>query len=215
MRNYGNQSVESLYALLNDVVLDIASNLQKACEILYELKARGEHHLLMREGLLRRFEDIASGKLSARAAITFSGVNVILDRITGLPLEEQERLAETGSVAVAELDAKGQVTETQKPILTMAKTDLERVFGVGEIRSVEKQEQLIRQQASTKAATPAYTPTPRIRVDWKTKKLVLSVQRITVEELREPLRQLGFSIVRLKDARDIPAAVKRDSDTLV
>ncbi len=205
MRNFSNQSIESLYALLHDVVLDTAAEIQKAAEILQELRNRGEAHPLMRIGVLSKFREIASGKLSAKAAFVFAGVNDVLTRLEGLPIDQQEEIATTGIIPVVELDQSHRPVVVQKPILSATRETLDRVFGPGNIRSAIEQEKLIVRETNTISVTKGrqevandYLRTVgRFTVDVKRRRIKVGAHSIKVEEFAEPLRLLGYKLTKM------------------
>lgn len=203
MSNFNNHDTIALHDLLATVVDGTVKGIKRASEILVELKKRGEHSAYARGAVLSQYENIASGKLTALAAMTFANTPSIVERLIGLPAKVQDGIACGDPIPVADTDAFGSVVKTEKVVTRMTSRDLDLAFDGGKLRDVKEQERILRKDVS---AVKPRQPNERILVDPSKSKLVFGNMKVGPEELREPLRKLGFRLVRIKPETDQEAA---------
>lgn len=199
---YHNSTTAELYAALAATVDQTSTAIVAASEILLELRKRGENHPLMREGVFVWFEHIAAGQLSPKAALAFAGVNSVIRKLVGLDTALQDRIADGEEIPVAELDSTGKIVRSQKPILRMDQAQLDRAFDASKLRPLPAQEKMLRSEQARDAASPKTAKKERITADQESGVLRVANTKIAPEELREPLRALGFRLIRVGASKE-------------
>lgn len=186
-------STEALDALFESVLDGTVSAVRRGSTILAELAQRGERRPHMREGAFRWFKEITAGSLSARAAFILGGLESKTRPLVGLPHPAQDSIAAGAPLATVEYGDKGEIVEVEKPLLQMNKQDVTLVFGNGKVRSVAEQTKILRDVPFQ--AKPVKTG--RFFVDLARKTIEIGKTKIEAEELAEPLRALGWKLVRI------------------
>jgi hypothetical protein len=194
MSTFSNYSTSELLGLLKDAVTDTTAGIKRAADILLELKSRGECHPFTRSGTLRYFAEISDGRLTPLAALVLGEFPSIIKKIIGLPADQQDSIASGAPIPVAEMDNIGNMVTTEKNIMRMTPREIETVFDGSSIRDVKAQQHLVRRASIPVART---SERPRIPVDVAGGRLIFGNMKVGVEELRAPMRELGFKIVRM------------------
>jgi hypothetical protein len=135
-----------------------ALHLVRLAAIWSELERRGEDLTDLRSGLAVYLPMIASGRLDAEAVVRFAGNRSLLHQLLTLPIEEQRRLAQGGTVPVAIQDSGGGYRVAQTPAYLLTARLAQRVFGDGHIRPPAEQAVFL-ETGSDERKTPA----PNIR----------------------------------------------------
>lgn len=113
-----------------------------------ELEGRGVDLSDLRTGLATYLPAIAAGRLDPQAVVYFAGKRTVLSALASLPIEDQRRLADGGSVPFVRLLPSGEAITEQKGPLKIKSVDLYQVFDsrVGRIKSEAEQEALLRKR---------------------------------------------------------------------
>lgn len=118
-----------------------ADVLTRLGSIWQELERRGEDLSDLRTGFARTISLIASGRLSAEAAVAFSGRPLILRKIEGMPLDKQRQLAAGEPVQIY---LPGKTSPATLPLIQVPAAALGRVISDGTIRTPDEQKMAIR-----------------------------------------------------------------------
>lgn len=141
-----------------------ADTLTRLGRVWAELESRGEDLSDLRRGLGRTLPLIAAGRLAAEAVVAFAGRPGVLDRLAGLPLVEQRRLAAGGPVAVITPADPGTVEEL--PLAALPTSRVRLVLDGGEV--LTPAEQRVRLPARRGKPKPAADHRYRPRLDGDT-----------------------------------------------
>lgn len=188
-----NLTNTALYKRLAACLKNAESNIIEASGILTELKRRGENHPLMRNGMLKWFEHIEAGTLNPQLVIDFLGEDQIISRMIGVPMTKQKEIASTGTVRFVE-ERKGEIVEVDKQLIRMNLEQLNQVFDNGRIRTVAQQTKIVK-------SMPRKTVTQKsqeklVGADVMNGVLVIGRHNIEPSLLIEPLRQLGYKLIK-------------------
>lgn len=155
--DYKNYTVAELFKQFEDLESEGVQVFTARCHILNELAARGETHPKMGKGIYAYSEDICSGQLSGAAVFVLAGRDFILQKMRGMPLAQQNDIA-NGKVMlpVAEMNSAGDIVVNEKPVSRITPTVAEMVFTKGDIRSPEKQKQIVAEKEKLKQKAKVY-----------------------------------------------------------
>jgi len=119
-----------------------AQHLRYLAAIWHELESRGEDLSDIRHGLLSYLPMIASGTVDPEIVVNYAGQKTLLSAISMLPIEEQRRLAKTGTITVINDD--GDSVDT--PISRLRAAEINRVFDISTqtIRSPDEQKKMLK-----------------------------------------------------------------------
>lgn len=122
-----------------------------------ELEARGEDLGYLGISILPDLRRIARGELSARAWLYFIDQKTLFDRVSTLPLKEQEKLAKGTPVNVVLPDGDVKKVDPR----TLDQKEIAQVFKTGAIRPEDEQAEYIEKQKTPverrdKANPPRY-----------------------------------------------------------
>lgn len=160
--------------------LDITvRHFQHMAEIWCELERRGENMQDLRHGIAVYIEMIAHQRLDANLAVKYLGQKVLLNAVSRLPIDQQQRLIEAETVDVATIENGELATKTMK-LSKLQVRDIYTVFSDSGIRPIGEQQKILIKRA---ARTPAKTGPRRAR-------------RITVDPERQVL-EVGGSAANL------------------
>lgn len=205
---YHNTESSQLFELIQQRIGTLRDNMADVCHMLAELDSRGETHPAMGVGALRHFKLVANGTLSPLAAFVFNGIPSILDKLKGMPLDQQEGIAKGEKLDVVTIDLKGAVVVEQKPITRLAQPELNRVIVNAKIVPVKDQEKAARAAAARQPVRA--TTTSRIKVDKKARQLIFGNMKFAPEDLTDALRELGFRMVRIERVKETSQKVREE-----
>lgn len=130
-----------------------AKALARMAVIWGELERRGEDLSSLRSGLMAYMPAIAAGELLPEAVVRCAGQMTVLKMLSGLPLDQQQRLLEKG-VPVLELDsATGTTVAEQVPVERLTLAQARRALAAGHVREPAEQAALLLPRAKSAAAT--------------------------------------------------------------
>lgn len=102
-----------------------------------ELERRGEDLSDLRHGLAKTLPKIAAGQLAAEAVVAFAGKPIVLRALTGMPLDQQRRLAAGELLKV--IDPAEPTNVLTITLDALPASAVRMVFADGEIRSPSAQ----------------------------------------------------------------------------
>lgn len=123
--------------------LDItAKHLTYLATIWAELESRGEDLSDLRHGIATYLPMIANNRINADLVVKYAGQKTLLAALAELPIEEQNRVAETGTVSVV-VDAAGERVTIETPLAGLSAAQVHQVFSDDGVRSPDEQIALI------------------------------------------------------------------------
>lgn len=196
---YHNTETSQLVDLISQRIGMLRENMADVCQMLSELDARGETHPAMGVGPLRHYKLVSTGVLSSLAAFTFGGIPSILEKLKGMSLDQQDKIAKGEKLEVVTIDAKGAVVIDHKPITRLAQPELDRVIVKAKIVPAKHQEKAARSAAARQPVRT--TTTSRIKVDKKARQIIFGNMKFAPEDLTDALRELGFRMIRIEGVK--------------
>lgn len=190
-------SSDDLRARLADALTATADGLYRAAAIWIELRRRGEAPDL-RSGLAEWLPRIARRELAAETVIAFAGQRMLLGRITGMPLDEQRRLAAGETVTVAEVNEAGEIVGRQKPLRQLSSREVLLAIDSGEVRPLTAQVRSLSHSITSARRPRAQSgqSTAVIRADRQAGLLVVGRSRLAPTDLVSALHALGYRLTR-------------------
>lgn len=111
------------------------------------LEDRGEDLSDLRGGLLGYVRQIAHGQTVPEAVVKFAGHRLLLSRVVALPLPEQRRLAEGGTVLLVVRREDGWDLRQARPV-DLTGEQVHQVFATDHLRGEAEQKLLLESQAA-------------------------------------------------------------------
>jgi hypothetical protein len=134
-----------------------AAGLARMGWVWQELERRGCDLSDLRQGIALYLPEIASGRLAPEAVVAFASRRSILRALTGVPLNEQRRLAAGGTLPI--IDPGEPDASNEYPLASLPSSMLPVVFaGDGDIRTPQLQRLFLRSR------TPRIPPREAARV---------------------------------------------------
>jgi len=179
-----------------------AKTVKRLSLILKELNARRVKHDLMRDRIMRFWEDLAEDRLDPEAAIRL-GNRELIKCILPLPRHEQIAIATDKPVPVAVKTDTGEIKSDDRPLRLMDRATMKRAFGPDGIRTVHEQSEMIRAAGRVR---------PSVSVIALPDEMMIKVgrEKVRPEDLRGPLLALGYTIEMTRRAKMAGTSV-RDS----
>lgn len=200
-------ATDTLVALFDATLDTTALGVVKTSIILAELDARNalteQMRTFTKSGPFKHFREVASGRLAPRLALACSDPSLV-QGLLRVPMAAQENIADGQLVPVAE-QVKGEIRETEKSIWRLDCAEIARVFGEKGIRTAREQAHILRAEASG-SVVMARSSDGRIGVDSSSETLRFGAMKVKVADLAEPLRMLGFRLVRISKGPKSDAA---------
>jgi hypothetical protein len=129
-----DRSSKELRRELSGLIAETAEKLQKMAFIVAELESRGEDLSGLRISLLPALRLVAAGRMDAEAVLRLADRPWLIQSVGRLPLPEQKRLLDKGTVPVL---VEGEAKDT--PILSLPLSTIQQVFAQDHVRSPEEQ----------------------------------------------------------------------------
>ncbi|MDX2289796.1 MAG: hypothetical protein NW217_13355 [Hyphomicrobiaceae bacterium] len=149
------RSDDDLLEELRSLIQTTAEHVARLAHVWHELERRGHDLSSLRAGIGRYLSAVALGRLSPRAVVSLAGNSTAIRALTHLPVSEQERLLDAGSISVTRRDGTVDVQITE---LTAA--DVARAFDPVSGRLLTPEQQ--RQPRQNKTRT---RPSRRVIID--------------------------------------------------
>jgi hypothetical protein len=175
-----------------------AQHLSYLGKIWMELERRGEDLSELRTGLAVYLPLIGAGQLDAAVVVKFAGQKTLLRAIATLPLYEQKRIAEGGTVQTLVLNETGEYMPRDIPANALTAMQARYVFDDGRIRSIDEQRSIIDSARTSAARRQRPTQSDKIKIDRKTGGLRVGRTAVSIGELLSALAELS------SPAEDIP-----------
>lgn len=192
-------------SLSTEEILDeIASFATLAAEVvdrwaslLKVLAERRVSHPMFAHPVMQFWKSITDKSLAPEAAVLLAdrSKGKMIRAVLPLPRFEQIEVAEGKEISVARLDEDGTLNIEHMPIMRMPSETIDRVFGPRGIRDVQAQEIILRQAARVQKIGA-------VTVNKEEGIFKIGNQKLTPEDIRPALLELGYSLVL---ARDVPA----------
>lgn len=132
-------SPADLRAELAHALTATARGLGRAAAIWGELERRGESLPDLRSGLATWLPRIARDELAAEAVIAFAGQRMLLNRMIGMPLDQQRNLAAGNAVSIAVINERGEVVGEDIPLSRLSSRQVVLAVDDGRIRPLAAQ----------------------------------------------------------------------------
>lgn len=145
------ESSDQLKGRLAHLLGRSADDLREMASIVAELEHRGEDLSGLRLGIVDHLRRIAAGQLLPEVVVRFAGYPQLLRVVTALPLPDQQRLLDEGSVSLA-VWREGRIEFRRADPLCLPPAQLRQVFAGDRLRNDAEQVSYLETQA---------TPRPR------------------------------------------------------
>lgn len=159
-----------------------------------ELERRGQDLSNYRTGIGEYLPLVAAGQLAPEAMVQFIGRLQLLRAVRLLPIDEQRRLADGGTVTVLREDRRtGALLPTEVPATTLTGEQIKQVFDGGRLRDVAEQANMI---DSTRVAARRRRSLPaarryRVNVDIDAKTVKIGRMILPLQEVIDALEAAG------------------------
>jgi hypothetical protein len=174
---------------------NVATALSDAAAGYLDLRRRGLEIPARLTGLHKWLPKIAYGQLAPEAVSSFPGDHYLLERMNGLPIDEQVALAGGKRIAIAIIDQDGQVRAEDKRLDQCTKMEIINAFDHGVARPIALQMNALKRQLSG----PARRREKRvvtITADTINGEIIISGIHLAPDKLRGALKILGLRLVK-------------------
>lgn len=179
-------TTDQLKSRLTELLSVTAETLLELAAIVKELEWRGEDLENLKLSMIHWLRLIANGQLLPEVVVKFQATPMVMRKIARLPIPDQRRLANGGSVDLL-ANEKGETRSV--PPDAMSRDEIEQAFATDHIRSLSEQRGVL-DSRSTRRRTPT-RDTNGIIVDRRRNVLKLpDGTTITRAELLDYLRRL-------------------------
>lgn len=179
-------TAEALLAEIDGFKFLAVDVVERLSLIMSELRRRRLPHPFFKDRILSFWQSISDQTLAAEAAIILANRNMI-KAVIPLPRSEQIEVANGREIPVATITPDGHIKSDYIPIHRMDPATLSRAFGPGGIRTVQEQAEIIRAEGRVERIGA-------ITVLRDEQVLKIGNQKIRPEDLRGPLRSLGYKV---------------------
>lgn len=171
---------------------DLAASIAKRMAILLkELRSRRIPHPLFFHPIMRFFEEISGDALHPEAAVLL-GQRKLIRSVLPLSKSQQLDIAKGCDLPVVMIDPSNTIVHSKSSIFQMSPATLRIVFGPDGLRSLAEQEDIIRKSRCAKFGS--------ITVLSDLSMLKIGNQKIAPEDLKLPLRTLGYDLRLIRDS---------------
>jgi hypothetical protein len=134
----------------NAAAAKAVAGIRRSADAWREVERSGEDMTRHRNPFTNRLTSVAEGLLSPLALLRYSHLPGVLDALTGITVDAQDKVAASG-YCVATVRDSGETYEARPDDMTSA--EIKRVFGDGKIRTVAEQRKWTAQEAAAEIAT--------------------------------------------------------------
>lgn len=192
-------------ALKRELVLTAsaaAGQVLRMAAIVRLLEERGEDLSEVKVGMIRYLRRIAYGQVLPEIVTTFSDYPLLLNRLTSLPLPDQDRIARGESVEVMISTDNGPDVRLIAPINLTAE-QVYQVFGDGRVRSDSEQvAYLDAKRVKPQKRRNNVVLSGSIRVDRDSKSLRIGKHNVSAEDVMKAMAELRDSFATDDSPRD-------------
>ncbi|QWY83592.1 hypothetical protein [Rhizobium phage RHph_X2_26] len=197
MSNLENKSVTQLYHVLNQHMSDGHKSIAKACEIIVELRKRGEIVECTRTGVYRYYREIAAGQLTAAAVVAFCGMPDMLKRLAGQPAAEQDELASGKRVPVVVGVDNGEPVVRELDVIRMSRQQRDCVFTPdAKPVPVAEQAKTVKVREHERAKVGERKKLVPVKAETGSDSVRVGEHLVPAVRLAEALRALGYAVTR-------------------
>jgi len=141
--------------------------------------------------VFRYAPEIASGALSARAAMTLAAYPFTVRAVLSMSHEMQEQLADGMKVKIA-VRINGRIQSAERTIWEMSQMQMRVAFTEGNITPWEEQGEWLLKSGHVEGSHAPTVPVPRF--DKKSGKIVIGRRRLNIEDFRQAFLEAGYLI---------------------
>lgn len=188
-----NMSLDELKTLWAEGMRMKAEGFRRACIALTILLERGIEIPGTLQTAFRYHEDVANGTLSPHAVLELAAVPVAFTALRGMPHERQDAIANGEKIKIAVRNKDGRIVSAERTIREMSPLEIRLAFSDGKVVDWSMQGEWYTKQPRTVTETDSRKK-PDIRVDSKTKEIVIGRSHLTVDDLIPALSALGFVV---------------------
>ena len=184
-----SMTIQDLKAELAKTLTVTAEYLMYVAAIWRELETRGEDLSELRQGMMSYIPLIATNQLDARLVVNYAGQKTLLSSMAKLPLKEQQKLAEKGSLDVVILGDDNQQLIKEVKISDLTAAQVYQAIGDGKIKTPEQQYQilLVRNKVRSKSKLKkTYRLTQNLKIDGKNL-VIAGKHAVSIELLKKYL----------------------------
>jgi hypothetical protein len=167
-----------------------AQHLVRLAQIVRLLEERGEDLSDLRIGLLHYLRKIAHGQVLAEVVVRFAEFPALIQRVSALPLPDQQRLAGGDSVLLAVLDADGRVDQRMVDPLRLSRDQVTLIFARDRLRDVQEQVVMMEQRKLSGGTARRALSRGPIRVDRARNGLLVKKTFLAVGDVLAALAEL-------------------------
>lgn len=132
-------STPELRRALADALTVTAKSLSYLATIWRELESRGEDLSELRHGMAVYLPQIADGTLESELVVRYAGQRRLLAALAQLPMEQQRRFAQTGSIDVVSIDENNNRIVENKPLHYLSSADVSFIFNGTRVLNADEQ----------------------------------------------------------------------------
>lgn len=182
-------TIQDLKSELAKTLTVTAEYLMYIAAIWRELESRGEDLSELRHGMMTYIPLIATNQLDARLVVNYAGQKTLLSSMAKLPLKEQQKLAEKGTLDVVILGDDNQQLIKEVKISDLTASQVYQAIGDGKIKTPEQQYQilLVRNKMRSKSKPKkTYRLTQNLKIDGKNL-VIAGKHAVSIEILKKYL----------------------------
>ena len=182
-------TIKDLKSELAKTLTVTAEYLMYIAAIWRELESRGEDLSELRHGMMTYIPLIATNQLDARLVVNYAGQKTLLSSMAKLPLKEQQKLAEKGTLDVVILGDDNQQLIKEVKISDLTASQVYQAIGEGKIKTPEQQYQilLVRNKVRSRSKPKkTYRLTKNLKIDGKNL-VIAGKHAVSIEILKKYL----------------------------
>jgi len=173
---------EEIKARLSAALVRTADGLAEMAAYVGELEARGEDLSSLRLAIMPYLRKIAHRQLLPQLVVSYAGSPQLLSAVASLPIPDQHRLLERGTVAIAVVEEDGQIGSREIDPRALSVKQIPRVFSPDGIVPPRDQEVKPRKK---REATRKYS----VRVDAKSRRIFVGRMAVPIAEVMTSLAE--------------------------
>lgn len=178
-----------------------------------ELERRGEDLSDLRSGLAVYLPLIGAGQLDPDVVVKFAGQKTLLRAISSLPIREQQRIAQGGTIQILGFDPEGRCVSRQLPVQALTAAQVRQAFGDGRIRGPEEQRVLLESTYTVAVLKPKPTA-GAMKFDRSSGRFKVGRTSISVGEILEALAVLSKPVEEIPEDEQAKLMVTVSRDEL-
>jgi hypothetical protein len=191
LATFHDMTTEDLKSELADSLALTAKSLLRSACLVHVLEGRGEDLAGLRIGILKWLKLIAHGLLLPEAVVRYAGKRSVLDNLCKLPVEEQRRLLEGGTLRLVVYGDDGKRTHRMVPLTELEEEPklFRQAFDRNGYRS-EAGQHLFLDGENKKRAAPVAESIGPARLDREAKCAWVGKKQLSLADLKRIVRAL-------------------------